>query len=86
MTDTPNADRDGEDVCETCGGDIEACAMIPMRHCEKANREPFPAPQRNDGGQPCGECHIQPGETCDICGASGVAILTEHDGEKERKG
>jgi hypothetical protein len=19
---------------------------------------------------PCGECHIQPGETCDICGAS----------------
>lgn len=23
-----------------------------------------------DGGEPCGECHIQPGETCDICGAT----------------
>ena len=24
---------------------------------------------RKDGGEPCGECHLQPGETCDICGA-----------------
>jgi hypothetical protein len=31
--------------------------------------EPFPQPSRNDGGEPCGECHTQPGETCDICGA-----------------
>ena len=30
---------------------------------------PFPQPQRNDGGAPCGECHIQAGETCGICGA-----------------
>jgi hypothetical protein len=22
------------------------------------------------GEAPCGECHLQPGETCDICGAS----------------
>lgn len=22
------------------------------------------------GEEPCGECHIHPGETCDICGAS----------------
>lgn len=29
----------------------------------------FPTPSRKDGGEPCGECHIQPGETCDICGA-----------------
>lgn len=21
------------------------------------------------GKPPCGECHVQPGETCDICGA-----------------
>lgn len=21
------------------------------------------------GGEPCGECHLQPGETCAICGA-----------------
>ncbi len=31
--------------------------------------EPFPQPQRNDGGTPCSECHIKDGETCDICGA-----------------
>jgi hypothetical protein len=24
---------------------------------------------RKDGGEPCGECHLQAGETCDICGA-----------------
>lgn len=24
---------------------------------------------RKDGGEPCGECHLRPGETCDICGA-----------------
>jgi hypothetical protein len=24
---------------------------------------------RKEGGEPCGECHLQPGETCDICGA-----------------
>lgn len=34
-------------------------------------QEPFPKPQRKDGGEPCGECHVQPGETCDICGAVG---------------
>jgi hypothetical protein len=31
--------------------------------------ETFPQPERKDGGEPCGECHLQPGETCDICGA-----------------
>jgi hypothetical protein len=34
-------------------------------------KEPFPQPRRNDGGAPCGECHIKPGEVCDICGAIG---------------
>lgn len=27
----------------------------------------FPTPSRQS--QPCGECHLQPGERCDICGA-----------------
>ncbi len=30
----------------------------------------FPKPQRKDGEEPCGECHLQPNEICDICGAS----------------
>lgn len=29
----------------------------------------FPKPKRKDGGEPCGECLLQPGERCDICGA-----------------
>lgn len=32
--------------------------------------EGFPQPQRRDGKPPCGECHLRPGETCDICGAT----------------
>jgi hypothetical protein len=35
----------------------------------QSDEEPFPQPRRNDGGEPCGECHLQPGETCDVCGA-----------------
>jgi hypothetical protein len=31
--------------------------------------EPFPKPCSNIGREPCGECHLKPGETCDICGA-----------------
>lgn len=29
----------------------------------------FPQPLRKDGEDPCGECRLQAGETCDICGA-----------------
>jgi hypothetical protein len=29
----------------------------------------LPKPQRRDGKEPCGECHLQVGEVCDICGA-----------------
>lgn len=25
------------------------------------------------GEEPCGECHLQPGDTCDICGAYAAA-------------
>lgn len=31
--------------------------------------EDFPQPSRKDGGEPCGECRLPAGETCDICGA-----------------
>lgn len=29
----------------------------------------FPKPRRNVGAEPCGECYLKNGETCDICGA-----------------
>ena len=35
----------------------------------RAGAVPFPQPQRRDGLPPCSECHLKPGETCDICGA-----------------
>lgn len=41
-----------------------------------ASGDDFPRPQRRDGKKPCGECHLQAGETCDICGA--VAEQTYH--------
>lgn len=33
---------------------------------------PIPADAR-EGKEPCGECHIKPGERCDICGAREAA-------------
>src|SRR4029079_19673162 len=37
--------------------------------------EAFPRPRRNDGGTPCVECHLKPGETCDVCGAIGETSM-----------
>jgi hypothetical protein len=35
---------------------------------------PFPAPSDRTGKEPCGECRLQPGETCDICNAHQPAV------------
>jgi hypothetical protein len=32
----------------------------------------FPQPSRKAEAEACGECRLQPGETCDICGAKGA--------------
>lgn len=29
---------------------------------------------------PCGECHLQPGEVCDICGAVAASLVAEPAG------
>jgi len=56
------------------------CMMNNCRNSAPAS-EPFcslhrfPKPKRKDGGEPCGECHLQPGERCDICGARRLAAL-----------
>ena len=36
--------------------------------------EQFPQPNRKDGGEPCSECRLQPGETFDICGAVKMSL------------
>lgn len=49
-----------------------AQASIAALEAEVARlRNPlFPiAANARAGKEPCGECHINPGETCDICGA-----------------
>ncbi|MUO84849.1 hypothetical protein [Agrobacterium vitis] len=43
------------------------------RDMAKKARSPLFPIRRKDGEEPCGECHIKPGETCDICGAKGAS-------------
>ncbi len=45
------------------------CRNLAPDHEAMCAKHRLPQPQRNDGGEPCGECHLQPGERCDICGA-----------------
>jgi hypothetical protein len=43
----------------------------PVAHIRSMQEPLIPiAPDARKGKPPCGECHIQPGETCDICGAA----------------
>ncbi len=38
----------------------------------------FPQPDLNRASkEPCGECRLRPGETCDICGAASIAVSEE---------
>lgn len=72
-------------TCGACGMDGKAGkairALKTTAATDKPGREgeglePFPQPRWKPGEEPCGECHIQPGETCDICGASRPARPT----------
>lgn len=65
-------------TCVLCGSAerCEACSEVNevASHVENT----LPQPDRNRAGKdPCGECHIQPGETCDICGATHFALSEE---------
>lgn len=51
-----------------CG--IELHDELQARVTAAIQPEPFPQPQRRDGKEPCGECHLTIDETCDICGAT----------------
>lgn len=45
------------------------CDSTPDQQKGTVLEEPFPKPRQNPGGEPCGECHLRPGETCDVCKA-----------------
>lgn len=60
-----------DNECDAKAGVLEADALRQPVETE------FPQPQRQDGKEPCGECRIQPGETCDICGALRQPVETE---------
>lgn len=82
---TDRTETDPDYICDMCDGSgrigtrsCPYCAGTGSLRPDGASRamseaasteEPFPQPKRKPGGEPCGECHIQPGETCDICGA-----------------
>ncbi|MCM2441150.1 hypothetical protein HGO34_15620 [Agrobacterium vitis] len=43
------------------------------RDMAKKALSPLFSIRRKDGEEPCGECHMQPDETCDICCAKGAS-------------
>lgn len=47
--------------------DVTGAAIEAARAALGYTEEPFPSPKRQS--KPCGECHLQDGERCDICGA-----------------
>ena len=46
-----------------------SASQIALAAITKATRQ-LAQPQRRDGKEPCGECRLKAGETCDICGAA----------------
>lgn len=69
---------DDEDDRKSDNSDADAAAIVTLRNAlpeiitalhEREGGDRFPKPRRNDGGEPCGECNLKEGETCDICGA-----------------
>ena len=60
---------------------IEAEARAAI---DAALRQEQPKPLVEIGRRttPCGECHLQPGECCDICGARDVSAQPAGEGEK----
>ena len=57
--------------------------LVPSKDAVRAmDGERFPQPGRKDGEMPCGECHLKPGETCDICGATEPIDATPADQER----
>ena len=53
-----------------CEHDVGHCVCADVRLAERLEAEL----------QPCGECHLKPNETCDICGRRAPAPLPQ-DGQ-----
>lgn len=61
--DAPAAAGGGDQGQGPQGSHEAPLAMVFPAECT------MPQPRRRDGQPPCGECHLQDGEVCDICGA-----------------
>lgn len=46
---------------------VFACRINLLKELREEQRKLIEVPKDCEGG-PCGECHLQPGEVCDICG------------------
>ncbi len=75
-------ERDADDAIELSRQRDELKAQVERLLAKEGNRiEKALVPiTRKDGGEPCGECRIQPGETCDICGAVSKELRKDANG------
>lgn len=58
-----------ERTAPTPAGDAETRVFVGGMWPFAMPRPPLVPIRRRDGEPPCGECHLQPGEVCDVCGA-----------------
>lgn len=49
---------------------VLACRINLLREMREDQRRLINIPKDCEG-DPCGECHLKPGEVCDICGRGG---------------
>ncbi|QFG38330.1 hypothetical protein BDE18_0382 [Paracoccus pantotrophus] len=63
---TPDPQPEGQDALKISP---EYQALFDEVKQRAQPEEDFPQPSRKDGREPCGECRLPAGETCDICGA-----------------
>ena len=59
-----------QQVADAFKAAMEVVAVVRGAQARTTAAEPFPQSQRRDGKEPCGECRLPKGETCDICGAA----------------
>lgn len=59
--------KDGKFLVTAIEEADEVCWHIPHEMARETSE--FPKPHSKDGEPPCGECRLQKGEICDICGA-----------------
>jgi len=79
-----NSKAGGYSAGEALVASVTVLALDGGKRADAALRQEQPKPLVEIGRRttPCGECHLQPGERCDICGARDVSEQPAGEGEK----